>query len=145
MAFALVEEPLEFVSDADTAHGNAFWTPSPAVVCREDLRSSEHVIEIVHRLSLPHKDNIRQLVTLWQSVYLIQDVSCCEVTLKALLARLTEEAVHLTAYLAGHAKRGAVIIGDEDCFDEFLGIRVLRIRRVIRSPHWKEILNGAIL
>ena len=58
--------------------------------------------------------SVDQLVALWQSVDLIQDIGCGEVALKTLFARLTEEAVHLAAHLAGDAQRGAIAIRDKD-------------------------------
>jgi len=132
MTFALVEESLELVLDAHAAHGDAFRTPSPTVVGGKDLRSAEHVVEIVHRLTLTHEDDIRQLVAFGQSVDLIQDIGCGEVALKTLLARLTEEAVHLTAHLTGDTQRGAVAIRDKD------GLYKLA------RPHRKEVFDGAV-
>ena len=144
MTLTLVKEPSEFVLDADATHGDALRTPGPAVVGCEDLRGPEDVVEIVHRFSLTHEDDIRQLVALWQRVDLIQDISCCEIALKALFTRLTEKTVHLAAHLAGDAECGAVVIWDKDSFYELLGIRVLRMLRVIRSSHRKEILDGTV-
>ena len=89
-------------------------TPSVAIAGRQDLRDSQHGVEIIHRLALPHEDDVRQALTLRQGIDLIQDVGCGEVALKALLARLTEEAVHLAAHLTGDAECGAVAIRDED-------------------------------
>ena len=140
MAFTLVEEPLEFVFDADTVHGDAFRTPCPAVVGCENLCGPEHVVEIVHRLALTHEDDIRQLVALRQGVDLIQNISSCEVALKALLARLTEETIHLAANLAGNAECGSVIIWDKDGLDELLGIS----RSGFSRPHREEIFDGTI-
>ena len=122
MALTLVEETLELMLDAHTAHGDAFRTPGPTVVGCEDLRSAEHIVEIVHRLALAHEDDVRQLVALRQGVDLIQDVSSREVALETLLARLTEKAVHLAAYLTGYAECGTVAVRDEDRLDEFSGI-----------------------
>ena len=49
---------------------------------------------------------------------MVDDLTRRQVPLEALLARHTEEAVHLTAHLRRDAERSAVLIGDKDGFDK---------------------------
>ena len=100
-------------------------TPAVAIAGRQDLRDSQHGVEIIHRLALPHEDNVRQALTLRQGIDLVQDVGGGEMALKALLPRLTEEAVHLTAHLAGDTEGGTIAIWDEDGLHETGGARRL--------------------
>ena len=76
MAVALVQETPQFAFHAHTAHGYPFWTPCPSVVGRQDLGCPQHFLQIVHRLSLPHEDDVRQAVKLRQGINLVQDVLC---------------------------------------------------------------------
>lgn len=65
------------------------------------------------------KTMLVRLVDLGQTVDLVEDVGCGEIALKSLLARLTEQAVHLAAHFARDAKRGvAAFLWDEDRLDE---------------------------
>ena len=121
VALALVEEALQLVLDTHAAHGDAPRTPGIAPFGRQDLCGAEHGIEVIHRLALTHKHNVRQALALGQGIDLIQDVASREVALKALLARLTEQAVHLTAHLTRDAERSPLAIGDKDGLYEALG------------------------
>ena len=112
MAVALVEESLQFVFHSHAAHGDSLRTPSEAIVGGEHLRHSQHIVEIVHRLSLPHEHHIGQLLPFGQRIYLVQYVGSGEVTLETLLSGLAEEAVHLASHLRRHAERSPVAIGD---------------------------------
>ena len=76
MAVALVQETPQFAFHAHTAHGYPCWTPCPSVVGRQDLGCPQHVLPVVHRLSLPHEDDVRQAVKLRQGINLVQDVLC---------------------------------------------------------------------
>ena len=118
MAFTLVEEALQLSLHAHTAHRDAFGAPGVAIVGREYLSGSQHVVEVIHRLTLSHKHDVRQRVSLRQGIDLIEDITSREVALKALLARLTEQAVHLTPHLTRHAKRGPLTIGNIDCLNK---------------------------
>ena len=97
--------------------------PCVAVVGCENLRSPEHVVEVVHRLALAHKHDVCQLVALGQRVYLIKYVGGCEAALKALLAGLAEQAVHLASHLRRHAQRGAVFVGYVNRLDKLTALR----------------------
>ena len=119
MTLTLIEEAFQFALDTHTAHRDTARTPGITPVRSEHLRSPKHVVEVVHRFSLTHKHDIRQTRALRQGVDLIQDITCRETAFEALLTRLTEQAVHLTAHLARHTKRGTITIGDIDCLDEF--------------------------
>ena len=48
-------------------------------------------------------------------IYLVEDVSGCEVSLPSLFACLAEEAVHLAAHLTADAECGSVAVGHVDC------------------------------
>ena len=114
MALALVEEAFQFALDADTAHRDALRTPLEAVVGRQYLCGTEYGIEVIHRLSLSHENDIGQRVALRQPINLVQDVGRREVALPPLLARLTEKAVHLTAHLRRHTERCPFAIWNVD-------------------------------
>ena len=99
MTLALVQKTLQLVLHAYAAHGDTSRTPGIAVVPCEYLCGFEHIVEIVHRLSLTHEDDVCKCLSLRQGIYLIEYVGSCEVTLKTLLTRLTEQTVHLTTHL----------------------------------------------
>ena len=119
MTLTLFEETFQFTLDTHTTHRDATGTPGITPVRSEHLRGSQHIVEIIHRLTLTHKYDIRQTLALRQGVDLIQNIACRETALEALLTRLAEQAVHLTAHLTRHTKRGTIAIGDIDCLDEF--------------------------
>ena len=123
MTFALLDKPLQLVLYAYAAHRDALGAPCVAVVGSENLCSPEHVVEVVHRLSLAHKHDVCQLVALRQRVYLIKYVGGCEAALKALLAGLAEQAVHLASHLRRHAQRGAVFVGYVNRLDKLTALR----------------------
>ena len=76
MTVALIQEPFQFVLDADTAHRDTFRAPCIAVVGCQDFRSSQHVVEIVHRFALSHEHDVGECVALGKGVDLVEDVSC---------------------------------------------------------------------
>ena len=119
MTLTLIEEALQLALDTHTTHRDATGTPGIPPVRSEHLRGSQHIVEIIHRLTLTHKHNIGQALTFRQGIDLIQDIACRETAFEALLTRLAEQAVHLTAHLTRHTKRGTIAIGDIDCLDEF--------------------------
>ena len=140
---ALFKEALELVLEADTAHGDALGTPSVAIGSGKDLGGSQHVVEVVHRLALTHKHDVGKLVTLGQTVDLIEDVSGCEIALKALLTRLAEETVHLAAYLTRNAECGTIILGDVYRLDK---LGACRCRVSTGGSHdGEEIFDGSVL
>ena len=99
MALAFLQESLQLVLDAHGTDGDALRTPSPTIVGGQDFRCTKHVVEVVHWLTLSHEHDVGQLVYLWQRIYLVQNVASWQTSLEPLLARLTEEAVHLAAHL----------------------------------------------
>ena len=117
VAVALVEQSLEFSADAHRAHRDAPRTPRPTPVGSQNFDGSQHRIEVVQRLALPHKHDVRQLFGFGQRVDLVQDVGHRQIALETLFSRLAEKAVHLATHLTRHAERGAVAVGDEDGFD----------------------------
>ena len=140
VALALVEETLQLRFHAYAADGDAPRTPGVAVVGRQDLRGPKHGVEVIHRFALAHEDNVRQALALGQGVDLVQDIGRGQVALEALLARLTEEAVHLAAHLARDAERGPLAIGDEDGLYE-------EARRVCccgTATYGEQVLDGAV-
>ena len=112
MTIALVEESLQLVAYAHRADGDALRTPSESPVGRHDFARLQNRIQIVHRLSLPHKHDVGQQVYLRQCYDLVQNVGSRQVSVPSLLARLTEQAVHLTAHLTRDAQRSPVFIRD---------------------------------
>ena len=112
MAIAIFNEAFQFVLNADTAHRYALRTPCPAVVGRENLRCSQNIVKVVHRLPLSHEHDICKFIHFGKRINLVQDVTSCQASLKALLSRLTEKTVHFAAHLTRNAKSGAVILGD---------------------------------
>ena len=144
VALALVEEAAELVFQSHGADGDAFRAPCVSVVGGEDLRGLEHVVEVVHRLALTHEDDVGQAVALGQAVHLVQDVRHGQVALKALLARLAEEAVHLAAHLARHAERTAVTVRDEHGLDKLLLGRFRLFRSRPGGLYGKQIFGGAV-
>ncbi len=134
VAFTLVEEPFQLSLYAHTAHRDAFGTPGVAIVCREYLCGPQHIVEVIHRLTLSHKHDIRQRIALWQRINLVQDVACGEITFKALFARLAEQTIHLTAHLTRHTQRGPLAIRDIDSLNK---LRTVAYR--------EEIFDGAVL
>ena len=140
LAQALVEEAAELVFQSHRTHGDALRAPRPTIGCGENLGGPQHVVEVVHRLALTHEDDVGQFVDLRQTVDLIENVGRREVTLEALLTRLTEEAVHLAPHLARDAERGmTAFLGNEDRLDE-LRPRLLRLSGAYRE----EIFDGAV-
>ena len=149
MALALIEETFQFAFDADTADGDALRAPGIAIVGSEHLGSTKHGIEVVHRLSLSHKHDIRQGIALRQGIYLIEYVGSRQTALIPLFTRLAEEAVHLTTDLTGHTQSGplaytVVAVGtrplrDIDSLHEFL-------RRLARgcTPNGKKVLDSPV-
>ena len=77
----------------------------------------QHSVEVVHRLTLSHEDDVSEVVALGERVDLVEDVGSREVSLESLFSRLAEQAVHLASHLARHTKRGTVAIGDIDGFN----------------------------
>ena len=96
MAVALVEESLQFVFHSHAAHGDSLRTPSEAIVGGEHLRHSQYIIEIVHRLSLPHEHHVGQLLPFGQRIYLVQYVGSGEVTLETLFSGDDTQSVALS-------------------------------------------------
>ena len=113
MAVALVKEAFEFTFHTDTAHRDALRAPRHAIIGFQQFRSLQHIIKIVHRLALPHENDIRQPVCLWQRIHLVHYVAHGEVALPSLLTCLTEQTVHLASYLTADTQRSTVLIGDE--------------------------------
>ena len=107
-----------------------FGDKGPTVVGGEDLRGTEHVVEVVHRLALSHEDDVGELVHIGKGIDLVEDVGCRETALKTLFARLTEQAVHLAAHLRRHTQRGAVAVGDIDRLDKLMAELLLGSARI---------------
>lgn len=114
MALALVQESFQLTLDAHSTYCYALRTPGITPVSRQHFCCLEHVVQVIHRLALPHEDDIRQSFPLRQSKYLIHDVGYTEVTLPALLACLTKQTVHLATHLARYTQRGTFAIRYKD-------------------------------
>ena len=114
MAFALVEEAAQLALYAHAAHGDTLRTPCPSVGGGKDFRSTEHVVEVVHRFSLSHEHDVGEGVALGKGVDLVEDVTGGEVALKPLATGLAEQASHLASHLRRHTERGTLAIGDID-------------------------------
>ena len=99
VAVALLEESFQLILHAHRTDGDALGAPCPTIVGSQDVRGTEHIVEVVHWLALPHEHDVGQLVHLWQRVYLVEDVACRQTALKPLLSCLTEQAVHLAPHL----------------------------------------------
>ena len=99
MALALIQEAFELAFNAHRTYRDTLRTPCHAIVGSEQLCSSEHIVKVVHGLTLPHKHDIGEGFTLRQSVNLIEYVGCRKTALKSLLARLAEKTVHLASHL----------------------------------------------
>ena len=139
----LVKEALELALDTYAADGDALGTPLPSPVGRHNFGDAQYSIEVVHRFSLSHEDDIRQLVYLRQSIYLVQDVGSGQVTLPSLFARLTEQTIHLAAYLTRDAQRGAVVVWDEDGLDKKMAVSCQLL--AISCEYRKEVFDGTVL
>ena len=140
MALALVEESAQLVLDAYATHGDASRTPGIAVIGRQHLRCTEHRLEIIHRLTLAHEHDIRQLLTLRQGIDLVQDIGSGEIALETLLTRLTEQAIHLAAHLTRYAKCGTIAIGDEDTLYKL----TLRLA-LVSTANGEEVFDRTVL
>ena len=99
VALALLEESFQLILHAHRTDGDALGAPCPTIVGSQDVRGTEHIVEVVHWLALPHEYDVGQLVHLGQRVYLVEDVACRQTALKPLLSCLTEQAVHLAPHL----------------------------------------------
>ena len=117
VTLAFIEEPAEFLPDAHAAHRDAARTPRPAPVGSENLRGAKHLVEVVHRLALPHEHDVREAFALRQGVDLVQNVGSGEVAVESLFSRLAEKAVHLASHLTRHAERSPLTVRDIDGFD----------------------------
>ena len=117
VALALLDETFQFSFHTHRTHGDASWTPRESPFGRQRLGGSQHSVEVVHRLTLSHEDDVSEVVALGERVDLVEDVGNREVSLESLFSRLAEQAVHLASHLARHTKRGTVAIGDVDGFN----------------------------
>ena len=118
MALALIQKALQLALDANGTDRDALGTPLVSPVGRQHVAHPQHVVEVVHRFSLPHEDDVGQRSGFGQRVDLVQDVGCGEVAFPPLFASLTEQAVHLAAHLTRHAQRGALTVRDIDGLHE---------------------------
>ena len=132
MALTLLQESFQLVLDAHRADRDTLRTPCPTIIGSQYLRGTKHIVEVVHRLALSHKHDVGQVLHLRQRVYLVEDVARRQTPLKSLLARLTEETVHLASHLRGDAKGGTVLIRNID------GLHKLA------ASSWEEVLDGTI-
>lgn len=110
MALTLLQESFQLVLDAHRADRDTLRTPCPTIIGSQYLRGTKHIVEVVHRLALSHEHDVGQVLPLRQRVYLVEDVARRQTPLKSLLARLTEETVHLASHLRGDAEGGTVLI-----------------------------------
>ena len=66
MAIALIQKAFQLAFHAHAAHGDALGTPGETVIGGHHLRHPQHVVQVVHRLSLPHEHDVGQPVTFGQ-------------------------------------------------------------------------------
>ena len=140
MAFALLDEALQLSTQSHRTDGDALRAPCPAVVGRQEFRCPQHVVKVVHRLALSHEDDVRQAVMLRQGIHLVQNVSSRQVALPSLLARLTEQAIHLASHLTRHTQRGPLTVRDIDRLHEESFILSALIATIDRE----EIFNRSV-
>ena len=114
VAVALLKEAFHAFPYANGRDRDALRTPSPPVGSREQLRGSEHGIEVVHRLALSHEDDVGELFASGHRIDLVQDVGGGEVSSEALPARHAEAAPHAAACLTADAERCPVVVRDID-------------------------------
>ena len=116
MAVALVEEALHAFLYADGRDRDAFRAPCPTIGSREQLRGFQHGVQIVHRLALSHEDNVGESFAARHGIDLVQDIRGGEVASEALSACHAETASHAASHLTADAKRGSVVVWNEDTF-----------------------------
>ena len=64
-----------------------------------DVERAHEVVVVVHRLAHSHEDEVGEFFVFRKVEDLVQDVACRKILLETLFTGLTEEAVHLAAYL----------------------------------------------
>ena len=123
MTGALIEKAFQPLAQTYRGHGDAPWTPCPTIVGHEEACGRENGIQIVERLALSHKHDVRQAITLRKGIYLVEDIGHGKLPLKALTAGHAELASHLATHLTTDADRPAVVIRNEDCLHELSCVR----------------------
>src|SRR5574344_74742 len=118
MALALIEESFQPLLQSYTTHCNPFRTPCISVVGSHNLCHLKHIVQIVERFTLSHKNDIGQSVTFRQRINLIENVCHGQAPFESLFARLAEKAVHLASYLRRDAQRGALFFRYEHRLDD---------------------------
>jgi hypothetical protein len=113
VALAFIEETAQLVGYSYRAYCDAFGTPRIAIRGCEYGGGFKDIVKIVHRLSLTHENDVCKTIAFRKGVYLIQYIGDRQVALKALLACLTKQTVHLASHLARDTKRGTFSIRDE--------------------------------
>ena len=99
MAFALLEKALQFPWNAHRAHRDPLGAPTPSPGSGQNLRGTEHGVQVIHRFALSHEHDVGESVGLRQGVYLVQDIASREVSFKSLFASLAKETVHFAPHL----------------------------------------------
>ena len=117
VTFALVEKAFQSLAQTDGRYGYTLRTPLVPVISRENLERAEHLVEVVHRLALPHEHDVRKALMSRHRIYLIEDFGSRKARLKALLSSHAEATVHLASNLRRHTQRCTVAVGNVNCLD----------------------------
>ena len=64
MAIAFFQEPFQLAFDADAAHGDTLGRPRIAIIGRHYLSCAQHIVVVVHRLSLSHEYDVGEFIAL---------------------------------------------------------------------------------
>ena len=99
VAIALFQEAFHSTSQAYRRNRDSFRAPGITIVCGQHLQRPQHSIQIIHRLTHPHKHHIGQCVPLRDRINLIQDLRSGQIARKALFTRHAELAVHFASHL----------------------------------------------
>ena len=103
VALTLSDESFEGLAKSNAGDGNSPRAPAVGIVGSKEISRFQYGVYVVHWLSLPHEDDVGQLIALGQRFYLVYDVCYCEITLESLAPSHAETATHATSHLAADA------------------------------------------
>ena len=129
---AFIEETNQTFGNSHGRHRDALWTPAISPFGSHGFGGAEHILYVVHRLTLTHKDDVGELFALRERINLVENVGSCEVCHEALSASHAKFTSHLAAHLRGHAERSAFPVRDVHCFD------------IVSALCFVEIFDGTI-